>query len=106
MMENVTIQLLENTMRGRAPRDYTRQTVYIEHEAPTSSRGVDGGISPANHPSTIRWIGGLAADLEEVTDVKIIDSAGHVILEAALCRHTFAPRSLYDGVIFQVLKDD
>ena len=54
-------------------------------------------------PVTIQWAGGVAADFDGVTDVKITDSKGQVLIHAALCNHNNAPRSV-DGVLsFQVL---
>jgi hypothetical protein len=106
MTANVTIELIENSMRGGPPRKYSNQTVRIEHEAPTKLVSVDQVKSVGNHPSTVEWIGGAAANFVGVTDVKITDSTGAVLVDAPLCVHYYAPREGQRGVTFQVLKDD
>ncbi|HWW69536.1 MAG TPA: hypothetical protein VN089_06340, partial [Duganella sp.] len=106
MTSNVTVELIENSMRGGSPRKFVNQTVRVQHQAPTRVQGADGATSIGNHPATVEWVGGVADDFAGVTDVRIIDSAGSVVIEAALCNHFYAPRAVADGVIFQVLKDE
>ena len=106
MTANVTVELIENSMRGGPPRKYGNQTVRIQHQAPTKLLSVDQVTSTGNHPSTVEWIDGVVANFLGVTDVKITDSNGTVIVEAPLCIHYYAPREVQRGVIFQVLKDE
>ena len=103
MKANVTIELFEDSTAGRPPRKYAMQKVYVPQQHVSLSQGVDGGLSPAIHPITIQWAGGVAADFDGVTHVKITDSKGQVLVHAPLCNHSNAPRSV-DGVLsFQVL---
>jgi hypothetical protein len=53
----------------------------------------------------VEWVNGNVDDLAGVTDIRVIDSAGGVIMDAALCTHFFSPHSKNSRVIFQVLKD-
>lgn len=103
MNTNVTIELFEDSTAGRPPRKYSMQKVHVPQRNLSLSQGVDGRLSPADIPVTIQWAGGVAADFDGVTDVKITDSKGQVLIHGALCNHYNAPRSV-DGVLsFQVL---
>lgn len=68
--------------------------------------GVGGGVSRANVPLMIEWVGGAVTDFDGVTDVKITDSTGCVVTDARLCSHNNAPRQVRTSLIFEVLKDD
>lgn len=105
MTENLTIELFEYSTAISASQKYAMQKIYIEHQSSESSQGVDGHISKAALPSTIKWIGGVIANFEGITYIKITDATGLVLVDAALCSFYRAPR-LEDGMlIFQVLKE-
>jgi hypothetical protein len=105
-MENVEITLTSNSTSGIKPRRIAAQTVRITHDPDIVSTGVDGRKTIGRLPSVIRWLGGTARDLQGVTDVKIVDPHGAVIIEASLSSTVTVTREEDGCVIFGVLKSD
>ena len=104
MQKIVEITLITNSTAGRKPQTFAAQTVEVTHEPDTELRGVDGKISTGQHPSTIRWSGGTTRDLQGITDVRIVDDRGVVLIDGQLNSHYGVPRELDGCVIFDVLK--
>jgi hypothetical protein len=103
MQNIVKITLVSNSSAGINPKKLMAQTVEIAHEPDTESRGVDGKVSRGQHPSTIRWFGGTARDLQGITDIRIVDSRGAVLIDGKLNSHFGVPREEDGCVIFDIL---
>ena len=106
MQNIVEINLISNSSAGIKPKKFTAQTVEITHEPDTVSIGVDGRESRGRHPSTIRWFGGTARDLQDITNVRIVDSRGAVLIDGQLNAFFRVPREVDGWVIFDVLKPE
>ena len=98
------VTLVENSTAGNQPRTFAAQTVEIAHEADTIVTSADGHTSRARHPSKIFWRGGTARDLDNITDVRITDSSGVVLIDGELNTNRHIPRDVPGGVTFNVLK--
>lgn len=103
MTDNVVVTLIENSSADNPDRVLSGQTVEVRHVPNTVVQGVDGHTSIARHASEILWRGGLAQDLERITDVKIADLAGAVLVDGELNRTFGGPRDTSAGVKFSVL---
>jgi len=103
MQNIVEITLVSNSTAGIKPKQLTAQTVEITHEPDVVLRGVDGMESSGRLPSTIRWFGGTVMDLQGITDVRIVDSRGAVLIDGPLNSHFRVPREVDGWVIFDVL---
>jgi hypothetical protein len=106
MQNIVDITLVSNSTAGIKPKKLTAQTIEITHRPDTVLRGVDGMESPGRHPSTIRWYGGTVRDLQGITDVRIVDSRGAVLIDGRLNSHYGVPREVEGSVVFDVLKPE
>jgi hypothetical protein len=102
-MHIAEITLISNSTAGIKPKTFTAQTVEITREPDTELRGVDGRISTAQHPSTIRWSGATTRDLQGITDVRIVDNRGAVLINGQLNFHLGVPREVDGYLIFDVL---
>ena len=96
------ITLINNSNAGMLPKVFAAQTIESEAADRTIAQGVDGHLSAARHPSTVKWFGGSAADLTGVTRVQII-SDGVLLFDAELFRNFELPSDFSGGVQFQVL---
>jgi hypothetical protein len=92
--------------RGQLAQNLCAQIVEIVHEADTVSKGLDGFISIARHPSKIIWVGGTARDLANITNVKIANKKGEVLIDGGLNTFYGVPRDTARGVEFYVLRPD
>jgi hypothetical protein len=106
MQNTVEITLISNSTAGNKPKTFTAQTVEITHQPDIVLRGVDGRESTGHLPSTIRWLGGTTRDLQGITDVRIVDSRGAVLIDGRLNFHFRTPREIDGWVIFDVLKPE
>lgn len=106
MQTIVEIALVSNSTAGIKPRKNTAQTVEITHEPDIVLRGVDGRESTGRRPSTIRWFGGTARDLQGITDVRIVDRRGAVLIDGRLNSHSRVIREVDGWLIFDVLKPE
>jgi hypothetical protein len=106
MQKIVEITLFRNSTADSKPKKVAAQTIEITHEPETESRGVDGKVSIGHHPSTIRWFGGTARDLQDITNVRIVDSRGAVLIDGQLNAFFRVPREVDGSVIFDVLKPE
>src|SRR5579883_2003194 len=98
------ITLIEDSTAGNPPRVCRAQRVQIEAESDTLVQSVDGFLSSAQHPSTIRWLGGEVKDLEHITNVKIVASdSGVALIDGAVNRNFAQPRMVDGCVEFKVL---
>lgn len=104
MTKNVQIALVENSSAGNPPKIFPAQTVEIVHETDTSRTGVDGFTSTARHPSKIFWHGGTAKELAKITNVKIVDHTGKVLVDGELNTTFRVPHERSGGVEFDVLR--
>lgn len=104
MQSTVEITLISNSTAGNKPKRFSAQTVEITHEPDIIRRGVDGRESSGRLPSTIRWFGGTTRDLQGITDVRIVDSRGGVLIDGKLNTHFRVIREIDGWVIFDVLK--
>jgi hypothetical protein len=106
-MQNVVeINLISNSTAGIKPKTFKAQTVEITHEPDVVLTGVDGRESPGSQPSTIRWFGGTARDFKGITDVRIVDNRGAVLVNGRLNTFYGVPRESNGWVIFDVLKPE
>jgi hypothetical protein len=99
----VEITLVENSTAGNPPRIFAAQTVKIDHEADTVKQGVDGHTSIGRHPSKIFWFGGVAKDLANITNLKVVGNGGELLVDGELNTTHGVPRDTADGVEFFVL---
>jgi hypothetical protein len=99
----VEITLVSNCTAGIKRKKLTAQTVEITHEPDVVLRGADGMESSGRLPSTTRWLGGTVMDLQGITDVRIVDSAGAVLIDGPLNSHFRVPGEVDGWVIFDVL---
>jgi hypothetical protein len=106
MQKIVEITLIADSDAGIRPQNLTAQTVEIAHVPDTVLTGVDGLVSRGSHPSTIRWFGGTAGDLQGVNRIRIIDNRGVVLIDGELNTHYRMPRDVDGWVIFDVLKSE
>lgn len=104
MQKIVEITLISNSTAGNQPKQFTAQTVEITHAPDTVLHGVDGKESRARHPSTIRWHGGTAKNLHGITDVRIVDSRGAVLIDGGLTTYSRVIREVDGWVTFDVLR--
>ena len=103
MQTTVEITLVSKSSANINPKIFTAQTVEIIHKPDIVLRGVDGRESTGHLPSTIRWIGGTARDLQGITNIRIIDSRGAVLIDRELNCHYGVPREADGCVTFDVL---
>jgi hypothetical protein len=100
------ITLVENSTRGKKPKIFPAQTVEITDVDDTVCQGVEGHTSKGRHPSKIRWFGGDAIELENITNVIIVGNSGEMLIDGELSAHYGAPRNFAGGVEFSVLRSD
>jgi len=103
MKTTVEITLIENSMAGGPTRILAGQRVQISGGGVTRVMSVDGIPAHGNHPWHLLWSGGFAADLRGVTDVKMVDNSGEVIVDGEL-DYNSAPSDVLGGVEFRVLR--
>jgi hypothetical protein len=103
MQNTVEINIFSNSTSGIQSQKFTAQTVEITHEPDTVLIGVDGKESRGCHPSTIRWFGGTVQNLKGITNVRIVDERGVVLIDGQLNSHYQVPREIDGWVIFDVL---
>lgn len=103
MKIKANVSLIENSTAGNSPKIFDAQEVEITHERDTSIQGADGHISRASHPSKIVWFNGRADSLRNITDIKITQNNGNVLIDGELNTVYGAPRDIDGGVIFYVL---
>jgi hypothetical protein len=106
MHKIVEIGLLSNSTADIKPKTLMAQTVEITHKPDTVLTGVDGRVSRGRHPSTIRWLGGTVKALQDITNVRIVDGRGTVLIDGQLNTHYGVPRELDGWIIFDVLKSE
>jgi hypothetical protein len=106
LSKNVEITLIEHSTAGNPSKVFPSQTVEIIHEPPTVQQSPDGIRAIAHHNSTIFWYSGKARDFLNITDVKIVDRDGAVLIEWPLNRNFVLPHDIPGGVKFCVLEPD
>ncbi|THF53601.1 hypothetical protein [Allorhizobium terrae] len=97
-----TILLRENSSRGYEVKKFLNQTIEIIDEDSIFSMSVDGRLSHADRPCSVKWFGGSQDLLNFITDVTILSKMGNVILEKSICTITHAPRNINGGVEFEL----
>ena len=91
--------LIENSTAGNPDRVHSAQTVHFRREADTSVTSVDGYTSTASHDTLVRWSGGKASDFDQVTDVKLVQADGQVLVNGSLNRNFTAPADQPGGIV-------
>jgi hypothetical protein len=97
------ITLIEESTAGNPPKVYAAQRLEIRSVPSTIVVGVDGNRSVGDHPSEILWHGGTAADLAHITNVRITDTNGAVLIDGSLNTFHTVPHDVSGGVRFDVL---
>lgn len=103
MKIKANISLIENSTAGNSPKIFDAQKVEITHESDTVKQSVDGHISRASRLSRIVWVNGHTDSLRNITDVKITQNNGNVLIDGKLNTFSEIPRDINDGVVFYVL---
>jgi hypothetical protein len=96
------ITLVENSTACNPDRQFLAQKINIKGAPTTYSQSVDGFVSYANHPTEIIWFGGTVAQLEYVTNVKIVHK-GAVLVDGEINTFYGGPRAVPEGVHFYVM---
>lgn len=103
MRQVADITLIENTSAGNLHKAFSAQTVEIRQAADTTHLGVDGKISMAKHPSTVKWFGASATAFENITVIRIVTASGTILVDAEVLRNYVPPHNITNGVQFQIL---
>lgn len=103
MKITANISLIEDSTAGNLPKIFDEQEVEINHESDTVIQGTDDHISRASHPSKIVWFNGRADSLKNITDIRITENNGHVLIDGELNTFYGVPRDVDGGVVFYVL---
>lgn len=93
------LHLMENSSAGNPDRSFPAQTVFVQKGTDTSVTGIDGATSKAPFDTVIRWQGGTAADINGVTDVKIVEHGGETLVDGSLNLNFTAPTDIGGGMV-------
>lgn len=103
---DVTIILVRDLIGSRTEKAFEKQTANITHEGHVTSRGLDGDIATGKTPHAILWHEGKVADLDSVTDVRILSKTNDLLVAGGLCTTYQSPSFTEEGATFQVLEPD
>jgi hypothetical protein len=107
MLMNVEITITEDSfgpMGQRAQRVFGNQRVEVSGGGVTRVVSNDGFSTHGNHPWKLVWAGATAKQLHGITDVRMIDGRGAVVVDGELNTHYGAPTDVAGGVEFYVLR--
>ncbi len=97
------ITLIDNSTAGNPPRSYDGQEVLIHREPDIVVTGVDGYTSVGKQRTRVLWRGHNAAEMANITDVKIVNSQNkQPVIESELLSN-WPPRDFDGGVRFYLL---
>ncbi len=107
MQKTVEITLTEDSFgpMGRyAQRVLAKQRIGVSGGGVTRVVSTDGFRTQGNHPWKILWAEGSAEMLRGVTDVRMVDGSGAVVVDGELNTHYGVPTDVAGGVEFYVLR--
>ncbi len=107
MQRTVEITITEDSlgpMGLHAQRVFANQRIDVSGGGVTHVVSADGFPTHGNHPWKIVWAGGTAALLRGVTDVRMIDGGGAVVVDGEMNTHYGTPTDVAGGVEFYVLR--
>ncbi|STQ91666.1 hypothetical protein [Iodobacter fluviatilis] len=104
MRITVNISLIENSATGNFQKTLNAQEIEITHENDTIMQSVDELTSKGSHPSKIIWFQSNADSLKNITNIKITQSNGNVLINGTLNFYYGMPKNIDNHVAFYVLE--
>lgn len=100
----VNVSIIEDSAAGNFQKTFNAQEVEITHENDTMMQSVDELTSKGSHPSKIIWFQSNADSLKNITNIKITQSNGNILMDGTLNFYYGRPKNIDDGVVFYVLE--
>jgi hypothetical protein len=103
MRQILNLQISENSTRCTNEKIFKFQEIEVIMKEDTLNRSIDGRVTKGSHPSEIHWFGGDVSVLQGVTNIKITDKIGTILIDGALNTYLGIPKICGEFIKFYVL---